>query len=187
MPDATELAILMALRVRGAAGATDVARAAGCAEVAAAAVLADLGARGLVAQARSGFVLDAEGRAELTRALAAEPIDRAALAAGYERFEAVDDAVKLAITRWQVTDEPGKRSAGAAVVAVARRAVDVADDLRRIAPRLSAYAGRLAAAATALGDGDLRFVASPRVDSLHQIWFELHEDLLTTLGRSRAA
>ena len=33
----------------------------------------------------------------------------------------------------------------------------------------------------------MRFVASPRVDSLHQVWFELHEDLLVTLGRERGA
>ena len=37
----------------------------------------------------------------------------------------------------------------------------------------------------ALG-GDQRYVASPRVDSYHGIWFELHEDLIQLAGRSRA-
>ncbi len=34
--------------------------------------------------------------------------------------------------------------------------------------------------------GDQRFVASPRVDSYHGIWFELHEDLIRLAGRTRA-
>ena len=33
--------------------------------------------------------------------------------------------------------------------------------------------------------GDQRFVASPRVDSYHGIWFELHEDLIRLAGRTR--
>ena len=37
----------------------------------------------------------------------------------------------------------------------------------------------------AVGGGDTRFVASPRVDSYHSVWFELHEDLLATLGFER--
>ena len=35
--------------------------------------------------------------------------------------------------------------------------------------------------------GDGRYVASPRVDSYHGIWFELHEDLIALAGRTRAA
>ena len=33
--------------------------------------------------------------------------------------------------------------------------------------------------------GDSRYVASPRVDSYHGIWFELHEDLIQLAGRTR--
>ena len=33
--------------------------------------------------------------------------------------------------------------------------------------------------------GDQRFVASPRVDSYHGAWFELHEDLIQLAGRRR--
>ena len=39
----------------------------------------------------------------------------------------------------------------------------------------------------ALRAGDGRYAASPRIDSLHQVWFELHQDLLLTLGRERGA
>jgi pyruvate, orthophosphate dikinase len=57
--------------------------------------------------------------------------------------------------------------------------------VRRLA-RFSAYQGRLNQALANARDGDQRFVASPRVDSYHSIWFELHEDLIRLAGRLRA-
>ena len=42
---------------------------------------------------------------------------------------------------------------------------------------------QLAAAAAAGGDG--MYIASPRVDSYHGVWFELHEDLILLAGRTR--
>ena len=53
-------------------------------------------------------------------------------------------------------------------------------------PRLSNYGRRLARALELAGGGDGRYVASPRVDSYHGIWFELHEDLIGLAGRTRA-
>jgi pyruvate,orthophosphate dikinase len=47
------------------------------------------------------------------------------------------------------------------------------------------YAHRLDAAAASAADGDGRFIASPRVDSYHGVWFELHEDLIRLAGRTR--
>jgi pyruvate,orthophosphate dikinase len=38
---------------------------------------------------------------------------------------------------------------------------------------------------TAVRAGDHRFVASPRVDSYHSVWFELHEDVIRLAGRTR--
>jgi len=32
----------------------------------------------------------------------------------------------------------------------------------------------------------VRFIASPRVDSYHSAWFELHEELILLTGRTRA-
>jgi len=51
--------------------------------------------------------------------------------------------------------------------------------------RLAAYRDRLDRAIAAIHAGDGRFVASPRVDSYHGIWFELHEDLIRIAGRTR--
>jgi pyruvate,orthophosphate dikinase len=53
------------------------------------------------------------------------------------------------------------------------------DNLRR-------YLSRLERALGSARQGDQRFVASPRVDSYHSVWFELHEELILLAGRSRA-
>ncbi|MGZ4626666.1 MAG: MarR family transcriptional regulator, partial [Kineosporiaceae bacterium] len=54
-------------------------------------------------------------------------------------------------------------------------------------PRAGRYRQRLSAALERALAGDLRFVASPRVDSYHGAWFELHEELILLAGRTRAA
>jgi len=54
------------------------------------------------------------------------------------------------------------------------------------APLLAGYRARLDRAAEGARAGDGRFVASPRVDSFHGAWFELHEELIQLSGRTRA-
>lgn len=51
--------------------------------------------------------------------------------------------------------------------------------------RFSTYSTRFAASLTAIDTGDHDLVSSPMRDSVHNIWFEFHEDLLRTLGRGR--
>jgi pyruvate,orthophosphate dikinase len=57
----------------------------------------------------------------------------------------------------------------------------LAEALRRYA----VYGARLTSALELARAGDQRFVASPRVDSYHSVWFELHEDLIRLAGRKR--
>ena len=52
--------------------------------------------------------------------------------------------------------------------------------------RLDGYRRRLERAMSAVAGGDQRFIASPRVDSYHSAWFELHEELILLAGRTRA-
>ena len=58
--------------------------------------------------------------------------------------------------------------------------VDLSDDVR-----FARYSGRFAAALAAIDAGDHDLVSSPVRDSVHNIWFEFHEDLLRTLGKAR--
>jgi pyruvate,orthophosphate dikinase len=54
------------------------------------------------------------------------------------------------------------------------------------APRLKPYRARFATAIANVRSGDHSFVARPVTDSYHTVWFELHEELIGLLGRSRA-
>ena len=117
--------------------------------------------------------------------------------AALDAFLALDQRVKEAVTAWQLRDDASGQ--------VVNDHSDVAYDqtvLDRLAaihadvagwfirpeqgcPRLVDYRIRLGRAIDQVLAGDQRYVASPRVDSFHGIWFELHEDLIRLAGRSR--
>ncbi len=52
-------------------------------------------------------------------------------------------------------------------------------------PRMADYVVRLGHAAERVAAGEHTYIASPRLDSYHSIWFELHEDLIRLAGRTR--
>lgn len=57
-------------------------------------------------------------------------------------------------------------------------------DLAIVAPRFSVYGERLTSAVEEVMAGNHAFLADG-LESYHTVWFQLHEDLLTTLGISR--
>jgi pyruvate,orthophosphate dikinase len=111
----------------------------------------------------------------------------------YERFHEPNDAMKELMTRWQVRDgEPNAHddedydAARAAELATFHADVTgLADDLAAASPLLASYPRRLAAAADKVATGDRSFIAAPLADSYHTAWFELHDDLILLLGRTR--
>lgn len=61
--------------------------------------------------------------------------------------------------------------------------------VRRVArdlPRFTHHDRRLRHALSRVVDGDHDWFTSPRIDSYHTVWNQLHEDLLLALGRDRA-
>jgi len=71
------------------------------------------------------------------------------------------------------------------------RAIDdairpVVADLAEALDRYGRYAPRFAAALARLEAGELEWFTKPLIDSYHTVWFELHEDLLSTLGLERS-
>jgi len=52
-------------------------------------------------------------------------------------------------------------------------------------PRYSHYATRFERSLEYVDSGRPDYVSNPMVDSLHNTWFEFHEDLLAVLGRPR--
>jgi hypothetical protein len=51
--------------------------------------------------------------------------------------------------------------------------------------RYGTYRDRFERAIERVDEGKAEYVVSPSVDSIHNIWFEFHEDILTLLGRPR--
>ncbi len=113
-------------------------------------------------------------------------------------FLPLDHRMKTVVTGWQMRAVDGQQvlndhsdaAYDASVLAdLASLHADAAAWLGLLGgglPRLGEYGARLERAAGCVRDGDHRYIASPRVDSYHSIWFELHEDLILLAGRSRA-
>lgn len=58
--------------------------------------------------------------------------------------------------------------------------------LARTLGRFATYGPRLTRALDRVDKGDHDWFTKPMIDSYHTVWFELHEDLLTTLGLERS-
>jgi len=118
--------------------------------------------------------------------------------AALDGFHAFDGRMKELVTAWQMREVEGEQTlndhADAAYDASVLRNLaelhqDAAAWLLPIASKIRRYAAyrtRLDRALSAAQSGDQRFVTSPRVDSYHSVWFELHEDLIRLAGRTRS-
>jgi hypothetical protein len=150
---------------------------------------AALEAAGLVASTPNGFLLTEDGQAAHADLLAREreTLDKDKVAGIYERFLAANGPMKAASSRWHATSDgdDGRLE----IVGELAECVDrVEPALKRtceVLPRFASYAPRLRDAVDKAEAGDHEYVVSPKVDSIHTVWMEIHEDYLQTLGRSR--
>lgn len=195
--------VLHALRVGGHASTALVARHVGITEDAAEGALLDLAAAGLVtrwAGEFGGWAPSPEGRAAAERravtALAADPEARAAVESAYDEFLLLNPEALEACAAWQLRrrggvsaanhhDDPAYdaqvlRRLGRLLVALR----PVVSRLAEVDPRFARYGERLAAALARAQGGD-RSAITDTTDSVHTVWFHLHEDLLVSLGRPR--
>jgi hypothetical protein len=126
--------------------------------------------------------------------------DRDAALAVYERFSAINTDFKQVCGDWQVrtaadgTSTPNDHSdAGYDAAVVARLGAIHADasalcaELEPGLPRVARYHARLAAALAAVEAGDHDRFTRPLGGSYHDVWMELHHDLILTLGVTRTA
>jgi pyruvate,orthophosphate dikinase len=193
--------LLQMLLVKGTAPSEALPPAIGSEPGAVDRALGSLVAAGLVDDTRAwGLRLTAAGRDRAQQLFAADGdrIGKPGALAALEQFAGLDVPLKRIITDWQLRADLG---AGAAndhsdprydervLRRLAAHHEQACRWLERFAaglPRAALYRQRLERAHASIGSGDLRFIASPRVDSYHTIWFELHEDLLRVAGRTRA-
>jgi pyruvate,orthophosphate dikinase len=163
-------------------------------------VLAQLVADGLAERVTGTLRLTGKGRRRASELLAGDQQlwghDKAL--AALDGLAARDRRMKDAVTAWQVravggVQTPNDHSDAEYDHEVLAQLATLNDDtvewLSSLSPapeRLQVYGERLTRALHLAHGGDERFVASPRVDSYHSVWFELHEDLIRLAGRSRA-
>ena len=69
--------------------------------------------------------------------------------------------------------------------ALHRRAEGLLAEFEAPLPRLAGYRPRLNLALGRVRSGEGDWFVRPGLDSYHTVWFELHENLLATLGRRR--
>ncbi len=192
--------VLHGLRVKGFAETDVLADAARLDDVTVVRALEDFAERGLVTRKQgvqvSGWVLTPQGRAEHEKLLADE-LDasggRPEVERRYGGFMALNPALLQACTDWQVRDGVLNDHTDAAhdddvrrrLLDLHQRALPVVRPLGEVLERFGGYPARLQRAADKIEAGDGDWVDKPLTDSYHTVWFELHEDLLATLGLQR--
>lgn len=193
--------VVHALRLKGFADTRALASAAGVADEHAVADALDAARRegwvtrrdGLV----SGWSLTPAGKARDRAAIDAELASsgaRAAVERAYGRFLDLNPQLLQVCADWQLRDGSLNDHADAgydASVIERLRAIDAAvqpvcADLAAALDRFATYGPRLRAALDRVTSGDHDWFVKPVIDSYHTVWFELHEDLLVTLGLERS-
>lgn len=200
----SRLRVLHGLRVKGFAEAPGLAEFAGLAESEVSEQLDSLSAAGFVAHREGAIVgwhLTPAGHAAHATALAAEAAGSGAtdqVQAGYERFGALDGMVKAICTAWQVrdldagvindhTDADYDATVVARLTTVHAGAVRVVGGLVAALARFGPYRRRLDDANLRVQAGDRDALTKPLSGSYHDVWMELHEDLLLTLSLKRSS
>lgn len=192
-PEATQLEFLAlhTIKIRGFCTAEQVAESTGEDVAALDRQLVSMAERGEVkfkSGRITGYMLTAAGRARLTdlRPLIVLPDELAALTPAYQAFLAPNAEFKqlttdaqLAVTDGVTDDQIARLDAlhaqASEVLAVATAAVS----------RFGHYQGRLERPLSAYRGGDPTALAKPMTGSYHDVWMELHEDFVSTLGHQR--
>ncbi|MEV6930046.1 transcriptional regulator [Dactylosporangium sp. NPDC051485] len=189
-PSPADLLVLHAVRLKGFAGTAAVAGRFGLDTDRTREDLLDAQAHGRVSRSSfadlAGWSLtqagyrhnEAQLRDELDRTGA-----RGTVTAVHEQFLPRNARASRIFTAWQLS--PG--SPAGTFHDLAGLAGELRDLERPLAERLSRFAGYHDRFTTALAraSDDPAWITGIEVDSCHKVWFELHEDLIATLGITR--
>lgn len=150
--------------------------------------------------ALTGWLTTSLGRDELSRHSQAELVQTGkhlAFRDAYESFRPINTMVLAVCSAWQVRSTDGADIVNAhdddvydaevlvSLAGVHEQALVTIAQFAGILERFSDYAKRLVTAYDRIGQGETDWLCRPMIDSYHSVWFELHEDLLSTLGRTR--
>ena len=190
-----------ALTLRQLASADQIAEVTGQAPAAAEAALDKAVADGTVMAARGSYMITPAGRDQLDaaypQAFAGLRSD-AAVAQALDSFETgVNKQVLSLTTDWQtievdgqrVTNDHGDPDYDDKIIGKLGRVVDktatVLGPVIDADPLTGRFLDRLGVALTRAEGGETDYVSGVRVDSVHTVWFQMHEHLLRLTGRER--
>ena len=204
-PSDRALQVLHTVRLKGFADAAPVAAASGILVDDVLAELERARDEGLVTRREgriSGWSLTPDGRARVAEQVHAEleaAGARPAVEHAYRGFLTVNKDLLGVCTDWQlrvvngqqVTNDHGDAEYDERVVKRLREIDDavqpLCDELGGALDRFGRYGPRLSTALTKVEAGEADWFTKPLIDSYHTVWFELHEDLLSTLGIERGS
>ena len=192
-------AVIRALAIKGFVMPALLAPAVLSDEAAVRTVLEKMVANGLVGPKGPMFQLTDAGKARGTELTVADREQWGVENAGraLDAFLEFDRRMKEVVTAWQLRTVGGQQVMNDHTDAAYDAGVlaDFADlhgaaaawlaPLPAGLPRIADYSVRLGLAAARVAAGEHTYIASPRLDSYHSIWFELHEDLIRLAGRTR--
>jgi len=196
----TRNGVLEYLLIKGVTPADQLASTTSANPAVMTALAGQLVADGLAEVSSGGYQLTGKGRLAALDGFAADRdllgIDH--VIASLDAFRSLDHRMKDIVTAWQlrsVAGEPQLNDHSDAgydahvldmLAELHAQTVAWMAPLAEAATRFGRYRIRLERALAAARGGDQRYVASPRVDSYHSVWFELHEDLIRLSGHQRA-
>lgn len=199
------LLLLHAVRLLGFADTAVIAANAGITVGAAADLLREAERLGRVQHVSfadlAGWSLTDTGKMENERQLATERASadpERQITATYRDFLPLNARLLRAVTDWQIsptdTDAfaPNDHSDGdrdahilAELTELSAALMPLVDRLSGVLARFDGYAERFEAALNMAKNGHLNWIDRTDLDSCHRIWFQLHEDLVATLGIDR--
>jgi len=101
----------------------------------------------------------------------------------YQRFETLNTQFLQTISAWQTSGED--EGLLDKLLKLISRQIRALGSITATVPRYRIYEARFARSLDLVEAGKKEYISSPTTDSLHNIWFEFHEDILTLLGRPR--
>lgn len=188
MLDETAFSALNALYLKKMASAGDLADMSGLPNDQIRAMFDDFAAQGWVLDIDGELLIQPEGMEQVQdyyRQAYADLAQREELQQWYERFDSANTQFIKFVTDWQQSE--GDPRVEKRVVATVERLIKLIGEIAQQVPRYAGYIRRFERAMSAVDEGNTDFVCTPTVDSLHNIWFEFHEDFLAVLGKPRDA
>ena len=200
MLDSSQLTV-HALTLRQLASAEQVAEVTGQPAAEAEAALDKAAADGVAIAARGSYMITPAGREQLDAiypeafaGLRADP----AVTAAMDAFETGVNKQLLGLTTdWQTVEVDGDRvpndhgdaSYDRKIIDKLNRILDktptVLAPVAEADPLTGRFLDRLGTALTRAEGGEIDYVSGVRVDSVHTVWFQMHEHLLRLTGRER--